>query len=56
MSAVLNNAVLILMLEYTFLFAGVEAASQGGPIMVRITLREFLYIKRSVLLLLLLLL
>jgi hypothetical protein len=55
-TVVLNSAVLVLMMEYIFLFAGVEAAPQGGPIMVGIILREFLYIENSVLLLYLLLL
>ena len=56
MTVVLKSVVLILMLEYTFVFAGAEAAPLGGPIMVGITVREFSYIKTSVLLLLLLLL
>ena len=51
---VLNNAVSILMMEYTYLFEGTEAASQGGSKMVGTNLIEFLYIKTSVLLLLLL--
>jgi hypothetical protein len=38
------------MLEYTFVFAGVQAAPQGGPGLVGITLRIYLYIKTSVLL------
>ena len=56
MTVVLNNAVLILMLEYTSVFAGAQAAPQAGQIMVGISVREFSYIKTSVLLLLLLLL
>jgi len=44
-TVVLNNAVLILMLEYTFVFTGAQAAPQGGPIVVGITLRVFLYIR-----------
>jgi len=40
-TVVLNSAVLILMLENTFLFTGVEAAPQGGPITVGVTLRDF---------------
>jgi len=47
---VLNNAELILMLEYTFLFAGVDASPQGSPVEVGITLRVFSYIKTSVVL------
>jgi len=47
-TVVLNSAVLILMLEYTFVFAGVEATTQGSPIEVGITLRVFSYIKISV--------
>jgi len=50
----LNNAVSILMLEYTFLFEGIEAAPQGGSNMVGTNLIEFLSIKTRVLLLLLL--
>ena len=42
------------MMEYTYLFEGTEAASQGGSKMVGTNLIEFLYIKTSVLLLLLL--
>jgi len=53
-TVVLNNAVSILMMEYTYLFEGTEAASQGGSKMVGTNLIEFLYIKTSVLLLLLL--
>ena len=48
MTVVLNNTVLILMVEYTFLFAGIEAAPQGSPIVVGITVRVFLYIKTGV--------
>jgi len=51
-TVVLNNAVLILILEYAFVFAGIQAAPQGGPIVVGITLRVFLCIKSRVLLLL----
>jgi hypothetical protein len=40
--------VLILILKYTFVFTGVEAAPQGGPVMVGITLREFLYVLKLV--------
>jgi hypothetical protein len=39
-----------------FVFAGIQAAPQGGPNEVGITVRVFLYIKTGVLLLLLLLL
>jgi hypothetical protein len=41
-TAVLNNAVFILMLEYTFVFVGVEAGRKGG---VSIILRVYFYIK-----------
>jgi hypothetical protein len=44
-TAVLNSAVLILMLEYTFEFAGIQAAPQIGPVLVGITLREFYILK-----------
>jgi hypothetical protein len=44
------------MLGYTFVFAGAEAAPQVGPDEVGIIVREILYIKTRVLLLLLLLL
>jgi len=49
-TVVLNNAVLILMLKYYFVFAGVDASPQVGPGMVGITLRLFSYIKISVVL------
>jgi translation initiation factor 2B subunit (eIF-2B alpha/beta/delta family) len=49
-TVVLNSAVLILMLEYTFVFAGVKATTHDGPIVVGITLRVFSYIKISVVL------
>jgi hypothetical protein len=44
-TAVLNSAVLILMLEYTFVFAGEAEAPQHGPVVVGITLREFYILK-----------
>jgi hypothetical protein len=43
-TVVLNRAVLILVMEYTFVFAGIPAAPQGGPIVVGVTVRVFLYI------------
>jgi hypothetical protein len=46
-AVVLNNAVLLLMMEYTFVFAGIQAAPQGGPIVVGVTVRVFLYIKQA---------
>jgi len=55
-TVVLIGVVLILMLGYTFVFAGAEAAPQVGPDEVGIIVREILYIKTRVLLLLLLLL
>jgi hypothetical protein len=39
------------MMEYTFVFAGIQAAPQGAPIVVGITVRVILYIKTRVLLL-----
>ena len=38
------------MLECTFVFAGIEAAPQGGQITVGIILKVILYIKTSLLL------
>jgi hypothetical protein len=52
LTVVLNNAVLKLILEYTSVFAGVQAAPQV-PNLVGISVREFLNIKINVLLLLL---
>jgi hypothetical protein len=45
MTVVLNSALLILMLEYTSVFAGVGAAPQHGPVVVGMTLREFYILK-----------
>jgi hypothetical protein len=54
-TVVLNCAMVILMFEYNFLFAGVEAAPQFETNMVGIYLRAFLNIKTSILRLILLL-
>jgi hypothetical protein len=47
-TVVLNRAVLILLLEYTFVFAGIQAAPQFGTDEVGITLKVFSYIKTGV--------
>jgi hypothetical protein len=50
-TVVLNGAMVILMVGYTFLFAGIQASSHGPWV---ITLRVYLNIKNTLLLFLLL--